>query len=123
LFLTFMEDFNTATLPHVKYYDMEKWEKAQPRSATQDLSALNDEERLRLERAARRREEEQLRQESVMAAMQAKLRAARDAQDEDYYAVLEKMQREQVSRPTFETIAKKREEEKKAKEMALKKRF
>lgn len=123
MFLTFMEDFNTATLPHVKYYDMEKWEKAQPRSATQDLSALNDEERLRLERAARRREEEQLRQESVMAAMQAKLRAARDAQDEDYYAVLEKMQREQVSRPTFETIAKKREEEKKAKEMALKKRF
>mgnify|MGYP000870058553 FL=1 len=102
---------------------MEKWEKAQPRSAAQDLSALNDEERLRLERAARRREEEQLRQESVMAAMQAKLRAARDAQDEDYYAVLEKMQREQVSRPTFETIAKKREEEKKAKEMALKKRF
>ncbi|KAJ3049259.1 hypothetical protein HK097_009719 [Rhizophlyctis rosea] len=54
-FEDFMEDFNTATLPHVKYYDLDKWESEQRTmeraqagdddSATFDL--LNDEERLR----------------------------------------------------------------------------
>ena len=61
-FLEYMEDFNTATLPHEKYYDLDKWTAQQnARSAKKDakkkshqdaiapppVNLMADEERLR----------------------------------------------------------------------------
>lgn len=61
---TFVEDFNTGTLPDKKYYDLKKWmvKEAERRKATgeDERTTFDDEEALRRERAeaARRREQE-----------------------------------------------------------------
>ncbi|KAI8975650.1 hypothetical protein BDF20DRAFT_822378, partial [Mycotypha africana] len=56
LFNDFMEDYNTATMPHEKYYDLEKWERRQEAIRMGEKPAPgngaffdfnNDEERLR----------------------------------------------------------------------------
>lgn len=65
LFKEYMEDFNTATLPHKKYYDIERYEllahkKQQHKHARRaERSALADEERVRLERQQARVQKEQ----------------------------------------------------------------
>ena len=65
------QDYNTATFPHEKYYDIEKYEMSKyhkkQRKAAQDgaaavsdqLGAIADEERLRMERKAAREAKEQ----------------------------------------------------------------
>ncbi|KAI8379379.1 uncharacterized protein BYT42DRAFT_545742 [Radiomyces spectabilis] len=57
MFLDFMEDYNTATMPHDKFYDMSKWESRQhavrmgdplpPSDST--FNFANDEEQLRMQ--------------------------------------------------------------------------
>ncbi|KAL3662502.1 hypothetical protein V7S43_012357 [Phytophthora oleae] len=71
LFKEYMEDYNTCTLPHEKYYDIEKYEmkhyQKQQRKALakhkgasdKAQSALADEERVRLDRQAAREKKEQ----------------------------------------------------------------
>ncbi|GMF49196.1 unnamed protein product [Phytophthora fragariaefolia] len=71
LFKEYMEDYNTCTLPHEKYYDIEKYEmkryQKQQRKAyakqkgasDKALDALADEERVRRERRAAREKKEQ----------------------------------------------------------------
>ncbi|RLN87422.1 hypothetical protein BBJ28_00015975 [Nothophytophthora sp. Chile5] len=71
LFKEYMEDYNTCTLPHEKYYDVEKYEMrryqkqqrkahAKQQGATDKaVNALADEERLRRERRAAREKKEQ----------------------------------------------------------------
>lgn len=70
LFKEYMEDYNTCTLPHEKYYDVEKYEmrryqKEQQRAhkklaaAASELDALADEERVRRERREQREKREQ----------------------------------------------------------------
>ncbi|CAO3597168.1 unnamed protein product [Absidia cylindrospora] len=57
LFIDFMEDYNTATMPHEKYYNLAKWEERDRAlrmgepipSANTGFSIANDEEKLRLE--------------------------------------------------------------------------
>ncbi|KAI9596545.1 hypothetical protein BDF19DRAFT_495221 [Syncephalis fuscata] len=68
-FKLYMEDYNTASMPHEKYYNMEKWEKSQygsedawgqkmkgsggdSVSAIGSLNLLRDEEQLRRQRAS-----------------------------------------------------------------------
>ncbi|KAJ3035108.1 hypothetical protein HDV00_004330 [Rhizophlyctis rosea] len=41
-FAEYMEDFNTATLPHVKYYDLDKWEEEQRTRQHAELGDDND---------------------------------------------------------------------------------
>ncbi|RLN98814.1 hypothetical protein BBJ28_00001407 [Nothophytophthora sp. Chile5] len=71
LFKEYMEDYNTCTLPHEKYYDVEKYEMRryqkqqrklhakQQGAADKAVNALADEERLQRERRAAREKKEQ----------------------------------------------------------------
>ncbi|GFR41117.1 hypothetical protein Agub_g1761, partial [Astrephomene gubernaculifera] len=62
LFRDYMEDYNTGTLPHRKYYDLEAYERARAakaaakgaKLASKRKSAVNDEEALRQQRAEER---------------------------------------------------------------------
>mmetsp|Transcript_56140 Transcript_56140/g.177888 ORF Transcript_56140/g.177888 Transcript_56140/m.177888 type:complete len:160 (-) Transcript_56140:51-530(-) len=65
MFSEFCEDYNTATLPHKKYYDMEQWElKERAKRLKKGASArdadtetmLNDEEQVRMDRNRAREE-------------------------------------------------------------------
>ncbi|ORE15901.1 hypothetical protein BCV71DRAFT_26108 [Rhizopus microsporus] len=53
MFIEFMEDYNTATLPHKKFYSIEKWEKRQQairmgeQYVEETFDFAKDEERLR----------------------------------------------------------------------------
>jgi hypothetical protein len=68
LWRTFVEDYNTATLPSQKYYDLAAWAaKAAGDGAPVPASAVDDEAALRAERAAER-----------AAAASARLRSAYD---------------------------------------------
>lgn len=67
-----MEDYNTATLPSKKYYDLNKWNircerkkaklalKDAKRKRRSEMIDFNDEEARRLERVAKKQEEEAL---------------------------------------------------------------
>ncbi|KAJ1486037.1 hypothetical protein T484DRAFT_1791346 [Baffinella frigidus] len=35
---TFVEDFNTATLPHEKYYDLSKWEQGESKRKNEKVA-------------------------------------------------------------------------------------
>ncbi|KAF8820830.1 hypothetical protein IE077_002761 [Cardiosporidium cionae] len=67
LFKDFMEDFNTVTLPHKKYYDLEKWEQRIERKShkVQSPAFLDDESRRRheIKRIQEKRAKESLQQE------------------------------------------------------------
>ncbi|KAK2077691.1 hypothetical protein QBZ16_004537 [Prototheca wickerhamii] len=74
LFKEYMEDYNTATLPHAKYYDNELYERqraAEQRRAGpgEELSALEDEEELRRQRAAQRAQEQSERLRAAYAEL------------------------------------------------------
>lgn len=81
LFKEYMEDYNTCTLPHEKYYDVEKFEMRQyqkqqqraqsklAKAATKEVGALADEERVRRERREARDAKEQEEFRLVMQTM------------------------------------------------------
>ena len=74
LFKEYMEDYNTATLPHAKYYDNELYERqraAEQRRAGpgEEPSALEDEEELRRQRAAQRAQEQSERLRAAYAEL------------------------------------------------------
>lgn len=77
LFKEYMEDYNTATFPHEKYYDIEKYEMLEHkkqqlkanRAASKQLNAVADEERVRLERLQAREKKEQEEFRLVMQLM------------------------------------------------------
>lgn len=80
LFKDYMEDYNTATFPHEKYYDIERYEMMQYKKqqqkasrkltkASAKLNAVADEERLRLERQQAREKKEQEEFRLVMQLM------------------------------------------------------
>lgn len=81
LFKEYMEDYNTCTLPHEKYYDIERYEmkqyqKQQSKShakhegaSAKALGMVNDEERVRRERQAVREKKEQEEFRLVMQLM------------------------------------------------------
>lgn len=87
-FRTFIEDYNTATMPHIKYYNYEQWEIADYQQQQDDMrrkrqqayeagdggsQVFDDEEVRRLERKREKAEQEQrefqrLRQQMSMDA-------------------------------------------------------
>ncbi|KAG9062647.1 hypothetical protein KI688_004951 [Linnemannia hyalina] len=63
-FIGFMEDFNTVTMPHEKFYNLTKWEDRQrairmgepiPEDKQGSVNLMNDEEQLRMTQRDRRR--------------------------------------------------------------------
>ena len=54
LWRTFVEDYNTATLPSRKYYDLAAWTAKQKKGGVVEKRAVDDETALRAERAAER---------------------------------------------------------------------
>ncbi|KAK3819467.1 MAG: hypothetical protein J3R72DRAFT_406862 [Linnemannia gamsii] len=63
-FLSFMEDYNTVTMPHEKFYNLSKWEERQrairmgepiPEEKQGGVDLRNDEEQLRMKQMNRRK--------------------------------------------------------------------
>lgn len=63
-FVGFMEDYNTVTMPHEKFYNLNKWEERQrairmgeplPEEKKGSVNLMNDEEELRLKQLNRRK--------------------------------------------------------------------
>lgn len=77
LFKEYMEDYNTATFPHEKYYDIEKYEMIEHKKkqlkasskASKQLTAVADEERVRLERLQAREKKDKEEFRLVMQLM------------------------------------------------------
>lgn len=119
-----MEDYNTATLPSEKYYDLEKW-LSDPRNQTRDeslagLEHLTDEERLRLER---QREMEARAKAAEEARVHALMQRLREDRGGAYEEAKQRYEEQRLHRPTFESIAKEREQRKLEKEQAWRKRY
>jgi hypothetical protein len=93
-FRTFAEDFNTCTLPHDKYYDLDAWEKAEAvaaaarpggasaSSAAAGINVLADEAARRKEAAEAARQRELQRTALYIAAMDKEKMAAMQRQEE-----------------------------------------
>ncbi|KAF9937110.1 hypothetical protein BGZ65_001788, partial [Modicella reniformis] len=63
-FVGFMEDFNTVTMPHEKFYNLNKWEERQrairmgeplPEEKQGSVNLMNDEEQLKMKHRDRRK--------------------------------------------------------------------
>jgi len=63
-FVGFMEDYNTVTMPHEKFYNLDKWEERQrairmgeplPEAKPGSVNLMNDEEQLRMMQRDRRK--------------------------------------------------------------------
>ena len=90
-FKDFVEDYNTATMPHAKFYDYEKWEVAEHKRLREaaargeggSINPLADEEAMRHEAMARKRAAEERLLQATKANLQntAGLREAMGRQD------------------------------------------
>lgn len=76
LFKDFIEDYNTCTLPHRKYYDLDKYERKKIMKAAkkgspseQKTGPVDDEEQLRRERAAERARQQEERFKQAYAEL------------------------------------------------------
>jgi len=86
LFKEYVEDFNTVTLPHEKYYNYAKWEMAQYKKremkaarANKERSTFNDEAERKKEQALARKKKQEEEFKMIMATMdKSKVQAMRD---------------------------------------------
>lgn len=117
LFAEYAEDFNTSTLPHEKYYDLDKWERSQQGRGgpVDDLQGVSDEDRLRIERQRAKASTAQAHEEARIHMMKALMAKERESKSEAWLEI-EKRQRASLQQSTFESIAKKREQDKKDQE-------
>ena len=126
LFAEYMEDYNTATLPHERFYDAEAWARKEREGKEQrpddlGLVGMSDEERLRY---LRRKREEEGRKAQEDARLQEMKRALEVAKERGGGGWEEVQRRNEVTaKPTFESIAKQREKDKKAAEDKLKRKW
>jgi len=122
MFREFQEDFNTATFPSEKYYNLAKWqaEQAARGLGPKEDETLTDEERLlqarRDEKMRKEREKEQARVMSIVAKIKS---AKADNTSTTYEKVLAR-HADDIKQPTFESIARRRREDLAAKEAAWK---
>lgn len=129
LFKDFMEDYNTATMPHVKYYDMAKWRReggGRDEGVTGGLDGgmigMSDEEKLRIERQRAREAEAKAREEEKVMRIRMQLEQAKESHSSAYYDALDR-QMKNLQPATFESIAKEREEAKKRKEIEARRKY
>ena len=125
-FREFMEDFNTATLPHDKYYDLEAWarKEREAREGNVDesgMAGMTDEERLRYQRRRREEEAKKRMEDERLQQMRRALERAKEAGGGGWAEVQKR--NEVTAKPTFESIAKQREKDKKAAEDKLKRKW
>jgi len=119
-FKEYMEDFNTATFPSEKYYDLDRWFVKQQSEKQQQpdiiAQAKTDEERLRLERQLERKARAQQADAERVAVVYTELKKAREM-DPALYAEIKRENLEKLLfKPTLESIAKQRKLEKQAAE-------
>jgi hypothetical protein len=83
-----MEDFNTATLPHRKYYDLAAYEeekrtgkKSRKRKAERTDDNMRDEDRVRLSRIEEREKERLDAERTRVQALMESLRKAKGTKD------------------------------------------
>ena len=118
LFAEYAEDYNTSTLPHEKYYDLDKWERENQKATgagADDLVGLSDEDRLRIERQRAKASTAAAHEDARIHTMKALMAREREAKSEAWLEI-EKRQRASLQQSTFESIAKKREQDKKDQE-------
>ncbi|MES1919293.1 hypothetical protein MHBO_001148 [Bonamia ostreae] len=114
----FIEDFNTATLPHKKFYNIRKWEEKQSKKRSKVTSedeklefgktdAIRDEERLLRERREERENWKMANEKMRLQKMVDELKAAKESKRSAYNSALDR-HRHPESKATFESIAEKR---------------
>ena len=127
--LEYMEDYNTATLADDKYYDIEAWMRKQrearaaaggARDEEKD-SALTDEERVRLDRRRREDEGRKRLEDLRLHEMKRALERAKEQGGGQWNDVQKR--NEVTAKPTFESIAKQRELEKREAEQKMKRKW
>jgi hypothetical protein len=127
LFAEYAEDYNTATLPHEKFYNLARWEFTEAAAGRAVAAAssghASDADALRAEQQARRQRETQDREQQRLALLRDQLRQAKEANAAEYHDIADRRAAHALEAPTFESIAKQRAEEKRAKEMEARRKF
>jgi len=121
LFAEYQEDYNTGTLPHVKYYDIDKWQQSGgdgPGKVSAEDKILSDEDRVRKER---QREIEDQRKRLDSERVRVMMESLKESGEEKWK---ERRVKELTAvAPTRESIAKDREREKKEAELKAKRKW
>jgi len=113
----FMEEFNTSTFSHEKYYDLEKWEKKNStrlndKKQKQDVwMPTNDDEILRLERKNKRARAEYTAQTQRLQHWTRELKKLK-AEGADEFKALNRKHMGDREKSTLESLARKRQKEK-----------
>jgi hypothetical protein len=98
----------------MKYYDLSKWEAEQraanPTAPEDELKGLTDEERVRVQRKKASADASRAAETARLIAMKQALLQTREADAAQYAAIRKRHEDEALSKPTFESIAKKRKE-------------
>ncbi len=118
LFREFMEDFNTGTLDSEKYVDIEKWkikEKEKQAGNAIQTAVNNDEELMRREKIKNKLEQASKDEFVRLEIMKKALMEAKKKNTEEWKEI-QKRNEMMKEAPTFESIAKQREIEKKINE-------
>lgn len=127
MFARFAEDFNTATLPHDKYYALEEYEAKQhaldkPVDVNPTRSKLTDEELIREQRRMESVSNRALADDMRLAAMKETLAIAKQSNGGQWQSIIAKHETS-IAKPTFESIAKQRELEELEKAEKLKRKW
>lgn len=113
----FMEEFNTSTFPHEKYYNLEKWERENKTSLIDKKNKLdvwlptNDDEILRLERKHKRKKTETALQTQRLQHWTRALKQLKQDGSEEFKALNKKYMGGR-EKSTIESLARKRHHEK-----------
>jgi len=127
LFKEFAEDYNTATLPSLKYYDLESWEKEQRAAGVgrgdDEDEGLTDEDRVRKQRLRdMERHKNQAESDRVLAMLQ-NIKQAKETNHAVFGEMAARYKEQLTAKPTFESIAKQRQLDKEAKADAFRNRY
>lgn len=129
-FAEFMEDFNTCTLPAERYYDLAADEQRKREQALKNPQhaaiqvAASDEERMRLARLAERESQARQAETERLNQMKAALQAAKaTGESSQQWRAIQQRHESDLSKPTFESIAKQRKEAEKLRELEFKKKY
>jgi hypothetical protein len=115
-FLEFMEDYNTATLPDVKYYDLGKWaaNPANKKLLGASLDGLSDEDRLRVLRQQEREAANKQMDISRVMALKQELARTKDQDPSAFKQLKQDYLESVIQKPTFESLQRRREEKRAA---------
>jgi len=118
MFNEFREDFNTATFPSEKYYNLARWQAQQAAKGIKKAEEedLTDEDRLRIARQEEKRKKDKDTEEARIMTIAASIKAAKKDSSSAVYEQVIARHYEDIKQPTFESIAKKRREDQNARD-------